>query len=217
MRLLNIKIINHTLYKYVLVMLLLLGFVVEAKNNSLETQATEQLNAILEKHGLVTNPKWHTVCLSLIEALSLNLFNECLVIDAKYPNAYSFANGKVAITWGLLNQIRNNDQLAHILAHEHAHLSLNHHQQVQNMLLNPPTFFTKSRFKRFHRKLEKEADEYAEQVLLAHQKDPLQIHHYLKRIEPWLDEVSQDHEKLKKRIQTEALPAEFTETFWHND
>ena len=220
MRTIIIKNIRHLYLLYVLSALLLQGSVIMAANindksrQQLLENAQTQQQKLINTYGLSLHSKWHEKCHQLIESLELLQFNQCLVIKASFANAYSLAHGTVILTENLLKNINNDDQLGHILAHEHAHLELNHHQQTQQLLNKPPKLFTKSRVKQFYRNIEQQADQSADELLKAHQFDWLQIHHYLLRIEQNTIERSNDHQKFKQRIHRNGLPAEKFESFW---
>ncbi len=220
MRAIFIKNTSVSYFNYVLSgILLLLATLSLAKESNdptsaLVQDAEKQQRLLLEKYGISQHPQWTAKCQSMIELLQLVEFKSCQVLAADYANAYSLANGVVLLTEGLLGNINNNDQLAHVLAHEHAHLSLKHHQQAQQMVNNPPVFFTKSRMKKFYRQMEQDADLAANELLIKHQLDPLQIHHYLLRIEKTTTERSADHEKLKNRIQRKNLSPEHIDPWW---
>ncbi len=218
MRIINIKNILHTYIQHVLIAILLLSFYhwVDAQPNDLFKQAALQQQKMIEKYGLVDHPWWQQQCDHLIDQMQLNRFDDCLIIGADFANAYSLAHGVLLLTKGLLLNINNSDQLAHIMAHEHAHLELNHHQQAMEMVNNPPTFFTKSRLKKFYRKIEHEADEVADEKLDAQQKDAKQIHHYLIRIESQIQESSSDHQKISQRIVRKNLPPEWIDEQWQS-
>ena len=218
MRTINIKNIYHIYKQHVLSVLLLLSFCdfVGAKKGELAEQAVQQQQELVEKYGLVDNQWWLDQCHHLIEQMQLSKFSKCLIIDAEFANAYSLAHGVLILTKGLLLNINNNDQLAYIMAHEHAHLSLEHHQQAMQMVKNPPTFFTKSRLKKFYRKMEQQADEAADEMLTANHKDAKQIHHYLIRIDRSMKESSSDHKKLNQRIQRYNLPQELIDDQWQS-
>ena len=223
MRVINIKIFNHHWpYNVFSVVLLLCCTSLIAKQNyetdsRLIENAQQQQQKLIESYGLSRYQPWLDKCQTLINILELQQFERCLIIKATFANAYSLAHGSVILTEGLLLNINNDDQLAHILIHEHAHLSLNHHHQAQQLVENPPKLFTKSRIKKFYRSIELEADQTAHAVMSTLQRDPLQIHHYLLRIEKSSQEHSNDHQTLKDRIQTKGLPKEMIETFWLND
>ena len=53
------------------------------------------------------------------------------------------------ITLGLLLKTQNPDQLAHVLAHEQAHITLNHHQSLAEFMRKPPVFFPKKKLKKY--------------------------------------------------------------------
>ncbi|MEZ5472671.1 MAG: M48 family metalloprotease [Marinicella sp.] len=208
---------NHNLYLlHVLfgVLLLVQWPSVEAQDDSLIKDAQKQQQKLIDKYGLLEQAQWLRSCENMIQQLSLKYFQQCQILNVDYPNAYSLAHGVVMLTKGLLENIRNDDQLAHVLAHEHAHLALKHHQQAQAMVKNPPKLFTKSRIKKFYRGIEQAADDAADALLVRHHRDPKQIHHYLIRIAAQIKESSADHEKLKDRIQSKQLPAEKVEPHW---
>jgi hypothetical protein len=184
--------------------------------DELLSSARTQQQQLIERYGLARVPFWQQACDHELEVLKLSEFEACIIIDAGFANAWSLAHGVVILTAGLLQQVRNPDQLAHILAHEHAHLTLRHHQQAAQLVQDPPLFFTKSRIKKFYRQIEREADEAADQWLRQHQRDPLQIQHYFLRLEQLLDEQSADHDKLRDRIRRTGLPAEVIVADWHN-
>ncbi|VAW46819.1 hypothetical protein MNBD_GAMMA02-299 [hydrothermal vent metagenome] len=223
MRKVNIKNIHHSQFYYALSVLLLLSCSsLAAKqtdkiNSALLENAQLQQQKLIDAHGLSQHSDWQKRCLEMITTLELKRFEHCLILKASFANAYSLAHGSVILTEGLLQNINNDDQLAHILAHEHAHLNLSHHQQAQKMVKNPPKLFTKARIKKFYRKIEREADQAADDTLMKQQRDRLQIHHYLLRIEQNTEEYSNDHQKLKHRIQRNNLPVEVIETFWANE
>lgn len=219
LRVLNIKNIYLIFIYYVLFGILLLTPGSSLSQSDMEKtalleSAKKQEAQLVKTYGFYENQLWQRKCDELLIDLALKQFKRCLIIGADFANAYSLAHGHVILTKGLLVNIRNDDQLAHILTHEHAHMELNHHQQAQAMVNNPPKFFTKSRIKKFYRQLEKEADEYADECLSKHHRDPLQIQHYLLRINTQGDERSSDHTQLKRRIKPKNLPAEVIASDW---
>ena len=220
MRAINIKNIHHSQLYYVFALLLLLiGTSIAAnrthqKTSTLPENAERQQQKLIDTYGLSQRLVWQEKCDAMIATLELTQFKRCLIIKAPFANAYSLAHNNVILTVGLLKNINNDDQLAHILAHEHAHLKLNHHQQAEQLVNNPPKLFTKSRIKKFYRDIEQQADQVADELLIRLQRDPLQINHYLLRIEQTTKEHSNDHPKLKQRIKRNDLPDEVVELFW---
>ncbi len=220
MRVIFIKNTSHSYLYHVLFGVMLLWTSISWAKQDLDAasdlrqDALHQQRLLLEKHGVSQQVKWQKKCENMVASLALVKFKKCLVLAADHANAYSLAHGVVMLTEGLLHNINNDHQLAHVLAHEHAHLVLKHHQQAQQKVQNPPTFFTKSRLKKFYRQIETEADQAANETLIEHHLDPLQIHHYYLRIEQQTKERSADHEKLKNRIQRKNLPPEFKDQWW---
>jgi len=207
----------HPSYRLnVWLLILLLGNLVNAAatDQVLLNAARQQQDQLVEQFGLADVPFWQQSCDQQIAALHLSAFESCQIINAGFANAYSLAHGVVILTSGLMRQINNDDQLAHVLAHEHAHLTMNHHQQAQALVNDPPMLFTKSRIKKFYRKIEQQADEAATEWLKQQHRDALQIHHYLRRVELSTTEQSADHEQLQNRIQRTNLPEENIDPRW---
>lgn len=188
----------------------------QTSGGQLIDDAVTQQQQLVDKYGLINSKQLQNKCDDLIQQLMLKEFKSCLLLNADFANAYSLANHNVILTKGLLTHIRNDDQLAHILAHEHAHLVLKHHQLAQELVKNPPKLFTKSRIKKFYRKIEQEADGSADKLLKKLDRDYLQVQHYLKRVQKSYKERSKDHAKLKNRIIKGALPSEQIDSFWQN-
>ncbi len=208
--------INHCYIYHVLLALLLQSAQAPAKSvtDQLIAQANQQQQQLINTYGPSNNQAATHACDALINKLALSQFKSCLIIQAPFANAYSAANGQLILTEGLLKELRNPDQLAHILAHEYAHLLLQHHQQAHELVNNPPTFFTKSRIKKFYRKMELAADEWANQHLPKHGFDATQIHHYLMRLASTNKERTDDHIPLSQRIKKTGLMPEKTATAW---
>lgn len=207
----------HSSYRYngwLWVLLLTASLSAPAGSDELMDSARAQQQQLTDRYGLAGVPFWQQACDRQISALQLTAFEACVIIDAGFANAWSLAHGVVILTTGLLQQVNNPDQLAHILAHEHAHLTLRHHQQAQALVNDPPVLFTKSRIKKFYRDIEREADQAADRWLRQHQRDHLQIHHYYRRLEQSLDEQSADHDKLQDRMIRTGLPDEVIDLEW---
>jgi|GEM_PF-2301594 len=181
---------------------------------SLPQQAQQQVQQLVDKHGELSGSGWHRRCQSWVTRLALTRFQRCVIIDAPFANAYASAAGDLVLTRGLLEHINNDHQLAHILAHEHAHLLLNHHQQTQAMLADPPVFFTKTKIKKFYRKLEQQADDAAHKTLVEIQLDPSQINHLWQRLAQTTSEHSHTHTRLKQRQQSGELHPEMIDPWW---
>lgn len=81
-----------------------------------------------------------------------------MVLQTDQLNAFAFPSGTIAFTRGLLAQIRSDDELAFVLAHELGHLVLHHHSDPQAFLR--PTGAPTNLLQR-----EVEADAYAIRLL----------------------------------------------------
>lgn len=57
---------------------------------------------------------------------------EIIVTRSTIPTASAERSGRITISQGALNLIEKREQLAFIIAHEIAHLALNHHSEVAN-------------------------------------------------------------------------------------
>ena len=220
MRAINIKKIHRLIcYHVYLGLLLQLAspevISVEPKSGaSLPQQARQQVQQLITEHGVLADSGWYRRCQTWVERLALTQFKRCLIINAPFANAYASAAGDLVLTRGLLKHINNDHQLAHILAHEHAHLLLDHHQQTQVMLADPPVFFTKTKIKKFYRQLEQQADDAAHDTLVENQLDPSQINHLWQRLAQITSEHGRTHASLKQRQQSGELQPEMIDSWW---
>lgn len=78
------------------------------------------------------------LCQRLVDRISLacdfekgqNLAFEIIVVSDTLKNAYSIPNGDIVVHAGLIGDVRNEDELAGLLAHEMAHTILRHSSEV---------------------------------------------------------------------------------------
>ncbi len=159
------------------VRLIILTFL--AKTTFAQTDLMQQAHKteqwLLAQHPMLQVPAFEAHCLDLIQRLALPGLNRCHALQAEYDNAWVLANGHVYFTLGLLQQIRNDHQLAAVLAHEAAHHFLDHHRQLLERLRKPGFFFPKKRFEKMRRAQEKDADAWAETQLLEQGMRPGQL------------------------------------------
>jgi len=136
---------------------------------------------------------------------------EFFVLRDPSPNAFALPNGHVYVHTGMLARLRDEDQLAALLAHELNHVAGHHgivdHRAskktaITGMVLGGVSVWggliavgLQTSVLGFSRELEQEADDRAAQVLLASRYDP----HALPEL---LDILGQDYEGLDPRVPT---------------
>ena len=116
------------------------------KNGTQESERSEMEEDVLEyisrvqKNGLVFNdPFLESYIYSIIAKLSPNMLIDgrpgivnLLILSGTTANAWTYPNGTLVITTGLLSLLHSEDELAAILAHEIAHFVLDHSVQNYN-------------------------------------------------------------------------------------
>lgn len=188
---------------YVLRGLLLHLFITDAHADTVQN-AQIQRQQLISKHGLYDSPEWQKRCDSVLKQLKLSA--QCLLLNHNTANAYAFADGTLMINRGLLSLIKNPDQMAHIIAHEQAHWSLKHHQQLAQFIRKPPLFFPKKKLKKLRHQQELAADAWANDRLTHHRFDPRQIHHLWQQLlGQEKNHRNNDHPALADRINHQWL------------
>ncbi len=198
---------------YVLLGLLLHIFINDAQADT-ASDAKSQRHNLIQKHGLYESPQWQQRCQQVTEQLKLTA--HCQLLNHSAPNAYAFADGVIMINQGLLKMIKNPDQMAHILAHEQAHLTLQHHQELAQFIRKPPLLFPKKKLKKLRHQQELAADDWANDHLVRHQFDPRQIHHLWQQLlTQEKTNRSSDHPALAERINHQWLVTTDQNLVWH--
>lgn len=155
-----------------------------AKDNvQLLSEATQsQEDNLLEKHTVLSSQWFEKYCMQLANDMDFDDINQCKIIDSPHINAYVLANGHVYFSLNLLKQINNKHQLASILAHENAHLELDHYTKRLERYQNPGVFFPKSKFKKMLKKHESQADDWSKKQLNNYGFDSSQIYFFMQRV-----------------------------------
>ena len=185
-------------------LLFLFSLPIMAQDNvKLLAEATKkQEKALLEKHRTLSSHWLEKSCLQLAQELEFNKINQCNFIESSQINAYVLANGHVYFTLSLMHQIKNKHQWAAIIAHENAHLELDHYIKTLEKYQNPDLFFPKSKIKKMMREHEKQADDWSSNKLKEKGFDDEQIYFFLKRVESIKgNQKSNSHIQLSKRIK----------------
>jgi Zn-dependent protease with chaperone function len=92
----------------------------------------EQIKLVLTSHRAVTDPQVVSYLQSIVEKITAgnaelkNLKPRILFSRDWWPNAYSMGEGTIFVNAGLFIYLKTEAELAFVLAHEMAHLSLNH-------------------------------------------------------------------------------------------
>lgn len=185
--------------KWIVSVFVLLNSMIVLSKDSQDISELEQ--QLLDKYRLVQSARFKEDCVSLVKSLQLKKINDCFLLESEDINAFVLNNGHVYFTSAVFDFLNNRDQWASIIAHENAHLVLDHYSKRVEKINKPDLFFTKSRLKKFIKKQELEADEWAESHLLMHQFDPHQVRFFLLRVEKKLGKKrSKFHLKINKRI-----------------
>lgn len=147
------------------------------------TQAT-QFNEknLLKKSPILNSPALEKRCLALALILQFEQINQCKIIRSKSINAYVLANGHVYLTSALMHNINNSHQWAAILAHENAHLALNHYAEMLQTYQKPGFFFPKAKLKKMRQKQEQQADDWSRKRLEQGGFDNQQIYYFMQRV-----------------------------------
>ena len=183
---------------------LLLQFFLATSSADTKGAGIKQRNDLIAQYGLVDSMPFQQPCQKITAALEIP--SSCLLLNQNNINAYAFADGHIMITLGLLLKTQNPDQLAHVLAHEQAHITLNHHQSLAEFMRKPPVFFPKKKLKKLRLKQEKQADQMANNQIIKAGYDPAQIHHLWQSLLNKEDSKKwSDHQKLSQRIDKHLL------------
>lgn len=144
--------------------------------------ATGQRQELLDKYDEIAAVAFVERCQQILDQLQITVFSHCGLLRSPSVNAYSFADNHLYLASGLIKRFNNDHQLAHVIAHEAAHLQLKHHRQEYELLRRPSFFFPKRKLKKFYQKIELEADQWANKKLQKHGFDASQIHFFWQAI-----------------------------------
>lgn len=192
-----------------LLLICFLSFQISAKNYQQRLQEWNDLNEkkLLEEHQIIKSDWFDDGCIELSKQLEFNKITQCKLFDSNELNAFVLNNGHVYFSKGLMKQIKNSHQWASILAHENAHLELNHYIKRLKKFEKPGVFFPKTRLKKFMIRQEDEADSWAANYLNNMGFEESQIYYLLIRVDKINSSIkSEDHRKLKSRIKKLKKP-----------
>ncbi len=199
----------------ILVILAFFTFPSMAKSNSeILFERTQLLEKnLLENNKILPSPLLEKKCMDMAKSMLFNQIKQCKIIDSTQINAYVLANGHVYFSVAMMQQIKNEHQWAAILAHENAHLELNHYEKTLIKLQKPGLFFPKLKIKKMMRKHENQADEWSMKHLKKMGYDADQNYFFMQRVIKILgNRRSNSHIKTSKRAKssnsTELIDAE---------
>ena len=158
-------------------------------------------NRLIQKYPIIQSKWFETECLKLAHNLQFKHINKCQVFNSEIINAYVFNDGHVYFSLGMMQQINNRQQWAAVLAHENAHVVLQHYLKMLRKLKKPGVFFPKSKIKKMMKQHEVEADMWSEQQLIANNMDYSQISYFFERVKTLKAKGKSTHLKLSKRIK----------------
>lgn len=161
---------------------------------------------LVQKYPKIHSKWFETECLSLANNLQFKHINKCQIFNSEIVNAYVFNNGHVYFSLGMMQQIYNQHQWAAALAHENAHVVLQHYLKMLKKLKKPGVFFPKSKIKKMMKRHEAEADLWSEQQLKDKDMDYSQINYFFERVKTLKAHGKNTHLKLSKRIKHAKYP-----------
>ena len=170
--------------RIIFALLVLLSVPVMAKTNDevLADATRTQEWDLLKKHSVISSPWLEKNCMQMAIDMEFNKIRQCKIINSTHINAYVLANGHVYFSLAMMQQIKNRHQWAAILAHENAHLELNHYIKILEKYQNPGLFFPKSKIKKMMKKHENQADEWSHDQLEKFGYDTEQIYYFMQRV-----------------------------------
>lgn len=172
------------------------------EKQQLSNWTKENENILLEKYTIVDSAWFTEECLDLARQMQFNRINRCQLFRSKHINAYVFNNGHVYFSSALMKLLKNKHQWASILAHENAHLELEHYIKTLRKINNPGIFFPKSRINKLFKKHEKEADLWSDKQLIKYGLNSQQIVYFLLSVKNlYPNNNKNNHLKLSKRIK----------------
>ena len=129
---------------------------------------------------------------------------EYCVIESRHINAFCLPGGKIGVFTGLLRVVKNDDQLAAVLAHEVSHAVAHHaSERIARAQTGRGGLFALS----FDREQESEADHIGVFLMTFADYDPQEAVAFWKQMErvrgsrPQIPEILSDHPSDQRRIQ----------------
>ncbi len=178
-------------------------FHVFAQNEQLQLQQWTKTNEtkLLNKYPIQPSTWFEAECMKLAKSMNFRQINQCHLFQSDHVNAYVFNNGHVYFSTAMMKFIKNKHQWASILAHENAHIELNHYIKTLKQIQKPGIFFPKRRLKKLLKDHERQADFWAANKLKEYKFNPEQITYFLKRVEEVKSKKkSKYHLKVSKRV-----------------
>lgn len=167
---------------------------------TVQSHSRDLEKTLLDTYDVLESPAFESRCLALAAKLDLAEVKSCKLLNTDNINAFAMQSGTIYFTKGMMSLFNNAQQWSFVLAHENAHLVLNHLEKRVKKLKKPGVFFTKTRVKKLLKKQEKEADEWASDWLKRFDVDEQQLSYFLSRAEKSLkNRQSKYHLKLKNR------------------
>ena len=168
----------------IFVLFILTSLPLVAKDNAeilSETTLLHEKN-LLNKYSVKPSQWLEKNCMEMAIKMDFDQINQCKIINSDQINAYVLVNGHVYFSLAMMQQIKNKHQWAAILAHENAHLELNHYLKTLEKYQNPGLFFPKSKIKKMMRKHENQADDWSRKRLQEYGYDNEQIYFFMQRV-----------------------------------
>ncbi len=198
---------TKTYFIYLFLATLSLSVFAKSDKQQLAEWTIENENKLLINYPTIKSTWFEVTCLELAKSMHFNQLNQCRLFKSDHINAYVFNNGHVYFSSAMMALINNKHQWASILAHENAHIELQHYLKTLQKIKQPGFFFPKRKIKKLIRNNEQEADNWSEKKLQEYGFQTNQIVFFLKRVKTiQAKNKSKTHLKLSKRITTTKKP-----------
>ncbi len=177
-------------------------------NNGEQTKSPlPTLQWYVERYGEVSSPELQSFLSQISKRISAGRSTRIIVLNSSDPMAFTTGGGFIVISAGLIANLRNEAELAFIIAHELSHEILRHTET--DAFVDPSGATSKER-----QEIEMEADKQAVMLLMRANYDPhaaLACLHHTYSAFPDL-QYSASHPELETRI--EALSGLILKSRW---
>lgn len=189
--------------------LILFTLTVSAKTDEqqLAQWTIENEKKLLIDYEIIPSKWFEQTCLSLVNSMHFNQINQCKLFKSDFINAYVFDNGHVYFSTAMMALINNKHQWAAILAHENAHIELQHYLKTLKKIKKPGIFFPKRKIRALIKNHEQAADDWSKIKLHEFGYEYIQIVYFFQRVKSKQGEnQNKTHLKLSKRVNITNQP-----------
>ncbi len=198
---------TKTYFSYLFLILFTLTVSAKTDEQQLTQWTIENEKKLLNDYPIIPSKWFEQTCMDLIKSMHFNQINQCKLFKSDFINAYVFDNGHVYFSTAMMALINNKHQWAAILAHENAHIELQHYLETLKKIKKPGIFFPKRKIRALIKNNEQAADDWSKIKLQEFGYDYNQIVFFFQRVKTSQGENrNKTHLKLSKRINTTNQP-----------